>query len=116
MAFTGYVGCTAPCGWERAHICVSAAPTADVTDEALDDLVGFFINTLVLCTDVSGNPAFRDLLAVCAKMISAPTPTSDLPFGDWLRSSIHLVPGPTSSISGMLALQNNLDAHFELSD
>lgn len=28
----------------------------------LSDLIGFFINTVVLRTDVSGNPAFRDLL------------------------------------------------------
>ncbi|MFD4532984.1 amino acid adenylation domain-containing protein [Kitasatospora sp. NPDC058397] len=32
------------------------------TDEALDDLVGFFVNTLLLRTDTSGNPSFRELL------------------------------------------------------
>ncbi|WP_238697208.1 condensation domain-containing protein, partial [Streptomyces sp. E2N166] len=32
------------------------------TDEATDDLVGFFINTLVLRTDTSGQPTFRELL------------------------------------------------------
>ncbi len=32
------------------------------TDDALDDLVGFFINTLVLRTDLSGDPTFRQLL------------------------------------------------------
>src|SRR5262249_50070034 len=32
------------------------------TDEALDDLVGFFINTLVLRTDVSGDPEFTEVL------------------------------------------------------
>jgi amino acid adenylation domain-containing protein len=32
-------------------------------DPGLDDLVGFFINTLVLRTDVSGDPSFRELLA-----------------------------------------------------
>ncbi|WP_225887692.1 condensation domain-containing protein, partial [Streptomyces canus] len=32
------------------------------TDEALDDLVGFFINTLVMRTDLSGAPAFREVL------------------------------------------------------
>jgi amino acid adenylation domain-containing protein len=31
-------------------------------DESLDDLVGFFANTLVLRTDTSGNPSFRELL------------------------------------------------------
>jgi amino acid adenylation domain-containing protein len=37
-------------------------PVAGRTDEALDGLVGFFINTLVLRTDVSGNPSFTELL------------------------------------------------------
>src|SRR5207302_7590031 len=32
------------------------------TDEALDDLIGFFINTLVLRTDVSGDPEFTEIL------------------------------------------------------
>ncbi|HEV3289351.1 MAG TPA: amino acid adenylation domain-containing protein, partial [Streptosporangiaceae bacterium] len=32
------------------------------TDQALDDLAGFFINTLVLRTDVSGDPPFTVLL------------------------------------------------------
>ncbi|MFJ2163201.1 amino acid adenylation domain-containing protein [Streptomyces sp. NPDC087856] len=32
------------------------------TDEALDELVGFFVNTVVLRTDTSGDPTFRELL------------------------------------------------------
>ncbi|MFF2626640.1 amino acid adenylation domain-containing protein [Kitasatospora griseola] len=38
-------------------------PVAGRTDEDLDDLVGFFVNTVVLRTDTSGNPTFADLLA-----------------------------------------------------
>jgi amino acid adenylation domain-containing protein len=33
------------------------------TDEALDDLVGYFVNTFVLRTDLSGDPTFREVLA-----------------------------------------------------
>ncbi|WP_051450522.1 non-ribosomal peptide synthetase [Actinospica robiniae] len=31
-------------------------------DEGLEDLIGFFVNTVVLRTDTSGNPTFRELL------------------------------------------------------
>ncbi|HEY1616911.1 MAG TPA: amino acid adenylation domain-containing protein [Streptosporangiaceae bacterium] len=41
---------------------VLGTPVAGRVDEALDDLAGFFANTLVLRTDVSGEPAFRELL------------------------------------------------------
>ncbi|WP_241193458.1 condensation domain-containing protein, partial [Streptomyces sp. ADI96-15] len=37
-------------------------PVAGRTDDSLGDLVGCFVNTLILRTDVSGDPAFTDLL------------------------------------------------------
>lgn len=42
---------------------VIGSPVAGRTDPALDELVGFFVNTLPLRTDTSGNPTFTDLLA-----------------------------------------------------
>lgn len=41
-------------------------PSAAWPDPALDRLVGYFANTLVLRADLSGNPTFRELLARCA--------------------------------------------------
>ncbi|MFB4300559.1 non-ribosomal peptide synthase/polyketide synthase [Actinomadura sp. NTSP31] len=38
------------------------SPTAGRPDAALDELVGFFTNTLVLRTDTSGDPSARDLV------------------------------------------------------
>jgi nonribosomal peptide synthetase DhbF len=38
------------------------SPLAGRTDKALDDLVGFFVNTVVVRSDLSGDPSFSELL------------------------------------------------------
>ncbi len=54
--------------------------TAGRADPALDDLVGCFLNTLVLRTDTAGDPTFRELLTRVRATDLAAYDAADLPF------------------------------------
>ncbi|MCE0445989.1 condensation domain-containing protein, partial [Streptomyces tricolor] len=78
------------------------------TDDALDDLVGFFINTLVLRTDTSGDPSFTELLARVRSRTSAPTPTRSCRSSGWWRSSTRRGRSPHHPLyQVMLTFQND---------
>ncbi|WP_307853723.1 non-ribosomal peptide synthetase [Streptomyces tagetis] len=59
---------------------VIGTPVAGRHDSALDDLVGFFVNNLVLRTDTSGDPDFATLLERVRRTDLAAYAHADVPF------------------------------------
>lgn len=59
---------------------VVGTPIANRNRSELEGLIGFFVNSLVLRTDLSGNPSFQDLLHRVKQVTLAAYAHQDLPF------------------------------------
>ncbi|MEV3910320.1 amino acid adenylation domain-containing protein [Streptomyces canus] len=103
--------------WGAGTDLAIGTPVAGRSEAVLDDVIGLVTNTLVLRTDASADPDFRELLARTRRFDLAALDHQDLPFDllvDDLNPPRHPARHPLFQV--MLALQNNEPAVLRLGD
>ncbi|HET9143045.1 amino acid adenylation domain-containing protein, partial [Actinophytocola sp.] len=92
-------------------------PVANRADPVLEPLIGFFVNTLALRTDLSGDPSFAALLARTRETTLAAYEHQDLPFEQLVEAlGLHREPGRNPLFSAMFTLRPGPLRGYDLPD
>ena len=96
-------------------ICVGT-PIANRTTPELEKLIGFFVNTLALRTDLSGNPSFTELMQRVRKVTQGAFSNQEMPFERVVEAlSIPRDLSYSQVFQVMFVLQNStIDEEFNL--
>lgn len=94
---------------ENVFVC---SPIANRNRKELQSAIGYFVNLLILRTDCSGNPSFRELLVRVRQTVSGAYAHQDLPTQQLVENLNGAI--PLSQV--MFVLQNTPQQALELSD
>ena len=96
---------------------VVGSPMANRGQRELENVIGYFVNTVPLRTDLSGNPTFRDLLSRVRRTALGAHAHQDVPLEKVLKEqNIERQAGRINPFPAVFVLQNQPATVFELPD